>query len=100
MTNQTETTTPKAPTEAGGQVERVVGCTAADTLKAHVVFKGAHGLEGLLNADEFWESQPYGSRFYYGIGGADYLHRDVLRTAVEALKLTPNGPDVRHRPEK
>lgn len=29
MTNQTETTKPEAPTEAGVQVERVVGCLCA-----------------------------------------------------------------------
>ena len=49
------------------------------------VFKGAGGLEGLLNAREFWEQQPYGTRLYYGEGGLDYLHRDVLRAAVEIL---------------
>ncbi len=46
------------------------------------VFKGAAGLAGLLNADEFWEQQPYGTRLYYGVGIADYLHRDVLRAAA------------------
>ena len=54
-------------------------------LAAAGVFKGAHGLEGLLNADDFWERQPYGTRFYYGDGIADYLHRDVLRAAIQVL---------------
>jgi hypothetical protein len=50
------------------------------------VFKGAHGIEGLLSADAFWEQQPYGTRLYYGDGSADYLHRDVLRSAATLLK--------------
>lgn len=49
------------------------------------VFKGMHGLEGLLNATEFWEKQPYGTRLYYGEGAADYLHRHVLEAAVKIL---------------
>ena len=71
----------KSPSTAG----LGVACTAADTLTMHGVFKGAHGLEGLLNAREFWERQPYGTRLYYGDGIADYLHIGVLRAAVEAL---------------
>lgn len=66
-----------------------VAHSAADTLTANGVFKGAHGLEGLANAQEFWDRQPYGTRLYYGDGIADYLHRDVLRAAVRAL--TPNA---------
>lgn len=54
-------------------------------LAAAGVFKGHQGLVGLLNADEFWEKQPYGTRLYYGDGIADYLHRDVLRAAVKIL---------------
>lgn len=55
------------------------------------VFKGAHGLAGLLDAQEFWGEQPYGTRLYYGPGALDYLHRDVLRAAVAALNGTaPN----------
>jgi hypothetical protein len=50
------------------------------------VFKGAHGIEGLLSADAFWEQQPYGTRLYYGDGNADYLHRDVLRSAATLLQ--------------
>lgn len=34
MTNQTETAKPEAPTEAGSQVERVVGRLSMHTLKA------------------------------------------------------------------
>ena len=59
--------------------------TAADVLTRRGVFKGAHGLEGLLNAKDFWELQPYGTRLYYGGGIADYLHIDALRAAVRAL---------------
>lgn len=54
-------------------------------LVAQGVFKGAHGLEGLANASDFWERQPYGTRFYYGDGIADYLHIGVLRAAIKAL---------------
>lgn len=54
-------------------------------LAAAGVFKGHQGLVGLLNADEFWEKQPYGTRLYYGDGIADYLHREVLRAAVKIL---------------
>ena len=50
------------------------------------VFKGSHGIEGLLNADAFWEQQPYGTRLYYGDGIADYLHRGVLRSAATLLQ--------------
>ncbi len=49
------------------------------------VFKGAHGLRGLANADEFWETKPYGTRLYYGPSGLDYLHRSILRSAVDLL---------------
>ncbi|MBI4695516.1 MAG: hypothetical protein HY749_15980 [Gammaproteobacteria bacterium] len=49
------------------------------------VFKGAHGLEGLLKAQDFWNKQPYETRLYYGDGICDYLHRDVLSAAVRLL---------------
>jgi len=49
------------------------------------VFKGSEGLRGLLDEQEFWDRQLYGTRLYYGAGGMDYLHRDVLRAAVDAL---------------
>lgn len=58
---------------------------AAATLEARGVFKGAHGLQGLADAQEFWDQQPYGTRLYYGDGIADYLHRGVLQAAIEAL---------------
>lgn len=54
--------------------------------KMEGVFKGSDGLGKLLDADEFWESQPYGTRLYFGDGIADYLHRDVLRCAVYDLQ--------------
>lgn len=60
------------------------------------VFKGAHGLEGLANAREFWDRQPYGTRLYYGDGISDYLHIGVLRAAISALSdqqhLPPPAP--------
>ncbi len=57
-----------------------------DKLTAQGVFKGAHGLEGLADCDAFWEAQPYGTRLYYGDGGAEYLHRGVLKAAIAALR--------------
>lgn len=56
-----------------------------EKLKKAGVFKGFDGLENFANADEFWEEQPYGTRFYFGSGAADYLHRGVLRTAISLL---------------
>ncbi len=53
------------------------------------VFKGADGLQKLADASKFWEEQPYGTRLYFGDGIADYLHRDVLRAAIEALRTPP-----------
>lgn len=49
------------------------------------VFKGVDGLRGLAECQEFWDQQPYGTRLYYGPGGGQYLHRSVLRAAIEAL---------------
>lgn len=54
-------------------------------------FAGAHGLEGLADANEFWEKQPYGTRLYYGPGGTDYLHRSVLRTVISLLGATESA---------
>jgi hypothetical protein len=64
---------------------------AEDKLARSGVFKGAHGLRGLLNADDFWDAQFYSTRLYYGPGIADYLHRDVLRTAVKLLDREENA---------
>lgn len=58
----------------------------ARVLAKQGVFAGHFGLEGLANADEFWEGQPYGTRLYYGPGAMDYLHRGVLRSAIDALR--------------
>lgn len=49
------------------------------------VFAGHHGLRGLAECNYFWEQQPYGTRLYYGGGGADYLHRSILQSAISAL---------------
>lgn len=49
------------------------------------LFKNIDGLRGLLNSQEFWDSQPYGTRLYYGNGISDYLHRDVLRAIIKVL---------------
>jgi hypothetical protein len=73
-----------SPAEQGAREDGEAKLTEAG------VFKGAHGLRGLLNARDFWDRQPYGTRLYYGDGGADYLHIGVLRAAVELLdKPTP-----------
>lgn len=72
-----------------------VGASAATVLCADGIFKGAHGLEGLLNADAFWEQQPYGTRLHYGEGTQDMdgnkFHRilDLLPSPCGAL------PDAR-----
>lgn len=50
------------------------------------VFKGNGGLRGLLEADAFWDQQPYETRLYYGAGVTEYLQRGVLRAAVEFLE--------------
>jgi len=58
----------------------------AQVLAGAGVFKGSHGLRGLLDADTFWEQQPYGTRLCYGDGIADYLQRGVLHCAVTLLE--------------
>jgi hypothetical protein len=63
---------------------------AEEVLARRGVFKGAHGLRGLAECQRFWDEQPYGTRLYYGPGIADYLHRGVLRSAVEALDASPS----------
>jgi len=62
---------------------------AMKVLESKGVFKGAEGLNGLAECQEFWDEKPYGKRLYYGTGGMDYLHRDVLRAAVRALAENP-----------
>lgn len=61
-----------------------------EILQDHGVFKGAHGLEGFLNAKDFWDRQPYGSRLYYGNNATDYLHVDILRAVIEILRTCKN----------
>lgn len=64
----------------------------AEALVKQGVFKGQHGLVGLLESQDFWDRQPYCTRLYYGDGIADYLHRGVLRVAVELLaERKPQG---------
>lgn len=58
---------------------------AEHKLSAAGVFKGAEGLRGLLDAQDFWDQQPYGTRLYFGEMANEYLHRDVLRAAVALL---------------
>lgn len=58
------------------------------------VFAGFRGLEGLLNATEFWEQQAYGTRLYYGRGGLDYLHHGVLAAAVQIIREQPSAAEI------
>lgn len=60
-------------------------------IEAKGVFKGATGLHGLLQAEGFWQQQPYSSRLYYGNGITDYLHRDVLAAAVRIVAETEHN---------
>lgn len=76
----------EAESAAGDSESKSEAPTAADALSSRGVFKGAQGLEGLLKADEFWQEQECGTRLYYGSGVGQYLHRDVLLAAVEALE--------------
>jgi hypothetical protein len=66
-----------------------VASTAEEKLQRAGVFVGMSGLRGLAEADEFWEGQMYGTRFYYGPGGGQYLHRSVLRSAIQILDAAP-----------
>ena len=61
----------------------------------HGVFKGADGLRKLVDSQPFWDEQSYGTRLYFGPNITDYLHRDVLRAAVEHLERAapPAQPD-------
>src|SRR5690606_15878201 len=76
-----------------GQTEQPGSAVQGEKAEAKLanagVFKGHHGLRGLAEADAFWDRQMYGTRLYYGDGGMDYLHRSVLRAAVELLDTTP-----------
>lgn len=77
---------------------------AEHLLAASGVFKGHEGLRGLANAASFWVDHPYGTRLYYGDGGMDYLHRDVLMSAVRVLDTLaasaapPDPPGLPPRP--
>lgn len=50
------------------------------------VFKGVDGLRKLLDSQPYWDEQSHGTRLYFGPNINDYLHRDVLRAAVEYLE--------------
>ena len=67
-------------------------------LRKQRVYLGFGGLEGLLNAEDFWADQPYGTRIYYGSGVGHYLHRDVLHAAIAALKDYSNLMEVDSKP--
>lgn len=74
------------PARVGGEA-----VTAEQRLAEAGVFKGHHGLRGLADAGSFWERQPYSTRLYYGDGITEYLHRGVLRAAVELLDAAAKG---------
>lgn len=69
--------------------------TAEEKLVSAGVFAGMDGLRDLANAHEFWREQPYGTRFYYGPGGGQYLHRSVLEAAIKLLDgaFPPRPPE-------
>jgi hypothetical protein len=92
MTPETKSP-PETPTEApAGKGLASPPCSPlVENLAAKGVFKGFHGLEGLVNSQEFWDKQPYGTRLYYGDEIGDYLHRSILETAVEILKENEKG---------
>lgn len=83
-------TTQNLEQHTGGEFAALAGSALTETLRSEGVFKGFDGLEGLAECQAFWDEQPYGKRLYYGSGIADYLHRDVLRAAVRALRKGPN----------
>lgn len=66
-----------------GRGEPVASASCEKALCDSGVFKGAEGLRQFSECQEFWDEQPYGTRFYFGDG--NYLHRDVLRAAVRLL---------------
>lgn len=41
-------------------------------------------LSRFVKRDAFWEQQPYGTRFYYGNGGLDYIQRGLLESIIDA----------------
>lgn len=66
-----------------GRGEPVKPASCEKALCSSGVFKGAEGLRQFSECQEFWDDQPYGTRFYFGDG--NYLHRGVLRAAVRLL---------------
>ena len=58
--------------------------SAEEHLAKKGVFAGHHGLRQFAECDSFWEQQPYGTRLYFD-DSARYLHRSVLRTAIQIL---------------
>lgn len=72
------------------------GTNAEQRLTAAGVFAGQNGLRGLWAAADFWERMPYSTRLYYGQGGYDYLHRDVLGAALRLLDQ-PIAPPLHER---
>lgn len=78
---------PQGQTDLEPVIEkRHSGLSLVQKLAAKGVYKGFHGLEGLLERQDFWDKQPYETRLYYGDGIADYLHRSVLGAAVKILQ--------------
>lgn len=65
--------------------------SAEQELSKQGVFAGHEGLRKLAECDDFWAEQPYGTRFYFGSGATQYLHRDVLKAAIRALDSASEG---------
>ena len=81
--------------EVGSQQGHLTGASvqgpdargAEAVLARRGVFKGADGLRRIAECQAFWDEHPYGTRLYFEDAGDGYLHRDVLRSAVDALDL-------------
>lgn len=51
-------------------------------------------LRMFVERESFWNQQPYGTRFYYGDGGLDYIQRGLLESIVEAYAAHGGTSDV------
>lgn len=58
---------------------------SAATLTARGVFLNADCFQRWADASEFWDQQPYGTRFYWGPNTFDYIHRGILCEAVRTI---------------
>jgi len=59
--------------------------SSADALSKDGVFLNADCLDRWAKDTAFWDNQPYSTRFYFGDGLSDYIHRGILESAVKLL---------------